>query len=218
MGSSVNSSNAADTSRAECVEPSAREAWINSLESLYCPSCGYNLRGQIGDPVRCPECGVQTTRQELIIPAWAITRALRLMEGSPTACVGCAIACLTCVGLASIPIADSPIVEMSLAALFALGWFAARARMRQVFGNQPGWSRVLRDFHIAALFAMMPLTVLVIVSATEFHGRGLFVAAPIAVVSLIVFNGVYTRARGDIERMQRAAAVGIAAGFVIKVR
>ena len=30
-----------------------------------CPACGYNLRGLTGDPLRCPECGAETTRARL---------------------------------------------------------------------------------------------------------------------------------------------------------
>ena len=32
---------------------------------IACGACGYNLRGLLGDPVRCPECGEQATRAEL---------------------------------------------------------------------------------------------------------------------------------------------------------
>ena len=34
------------------------------LESLYCPQCGYDLRG-IGDTRRCPECGLVIDWDEL---------------------------------------------------------------------------------------------------------------------------------------------------------
>jgi arginyl-tRNA synthetase len=33
---------------------------------LYCPTCGYNLRGLSGDPIRCPECGRHMPRSELL--------------------------------------------------------------------------------------------------------------------------------------------------------
>jgi hypothetical protein len=32
---------------------------------LPCIECGYDLEGQFGDPVRCPECGRRATRAEL---------------------------------------------------------------------------------------------------------------------------------------------------------
>lgn len=215
MGSSADDLNAPEPQPAGQDGVFFGTEWVVAREDLYCPSCGYNLRGLMGDPLRCPECGTQTALHELIIPARAITRVLRLMEGSPTACVGCAIGFLTCILLASVPIPGPPMIEIIVAAFCLLGWFAARARMRQVFANQPGWAGVLRDFHVAALFAILPLSAMVAYCTTGFReGRVVFLAAPATVVCLIVFGRVYSRARAEIARLQRAAAVRIAAGSV----
>ena len=46
---------------------------------LYCLTCGYNLRGLSGDPVRCPECGNLNPIGDVEIPAEIITKQLRRM-------------------------------------------------------------------------------------------------------------------------------------------
>ena len=51
-------------------------------EDLYCLECAYNLRGLIGDPVRCPECGHVNGVSELQIPAVSINARLRKLESS----------------------------------------------------------------------------------------------------------------------------------------
>lgn len=40
------------------------------LNSLKCLTCGYELRGQSGDIVRCPECGRQHNIANLVINEW----------------------------------------------------------------------------------------------------------------------------------------------------
>lgn len=47
---------------------------------LYCLSCGYNLRGLSGDPVRCPECGSLNAVAELGVPAGIVSPRLRQLE------------------------------------------------------------------------------------------------------------------------------------------
>jgi hypothetical protein len=49
-------------------------------QDLYCLTCGYNLRGLSGDPLRCPECGNPNDLGTAAIPAEMIRRAMRGME------------------------------------------------------------------------------------------------------------------------------------------
>ena len=53
---------------------------------LYCLDCGYNLRGQAGDPRRCPECGHLNALEDLQVPAKLIRRALRRLETGAALC------------------------------------------------------------------------------------------------------------------------------------
>lgn len=53
---------------------------------LYCLECGYNLRGQSGDPRRCSECGHHNSVEDLEVPAKLIRRALRQLESGAALC------------------------------------------------------------------------------------------------------------------------------------
>lgn len=50
-------------------DPVANE--VESIrEDLACPACGYNLRGLVGDLIRCPECGVSCDVAALVTARW----------------------------------------------------------------------------------------------------------------------------------------------------
>ncbi len=55
---------------------------------ILCRGCGYNLRGQTGDPVRCPECGGQIDLREAYKKH--IQTHLRSLQATPAVAV-----CLT---------------------------------------------------------------------------------------------------------------------------
>jgi hypothetical protein len=46
---------------------------------LYCPGCGYNLRGLEGDPIRCPECGKENRRWALEVTEAEVAKHVRYM-------------------------------------------------------------------------------------------------------------------------------------------
>jgi|GEM_PF-4541753 len=54
---------------------------------LRCQTCGYNLRGLAGDPVRCPECGQLNPLGEAEIPEALIAARLRKWEAHLIVCV-----------------------------------------------------------------------------------------------------------------------------------
>lgn len=56
-------------------------------EDIFCLECGYNLRGLVGDPVRCPECGVDNPVGYALMPAGDIRLAMNRLETAPTAMV-----------------------------------------------------------------------------------------------------------------------------------
>lgn len=59
---------------------SSKHAGLN--RDLYCPGCGYNLRGLPREVVRCPECGRESSAEDLEIPADVITRTLNELESA----------------------------------------------------------------------------------------------------------------------------------------
>lgn len=51
---------------------SGSEAHLAAItEDLACPTCGYNLRGLVGNVVTCPECGHRVDRAKLAAARWA---------------------------------------------------------------------------------------------------------------------------------------------------
>lgn len=188
---------------------SAEDGAIN--EDIYCLTCGYNLRGLYGDPTRCPECGDLNDLGTAAIPAKMIRGALRKMETAPTYCVACAIVFST-FGTLALFTRGLSILVVPLA---ALGWLINYRRMKKSFNDQPGWRRILVDFHVVALPCMVILPVLGFVLNSIGHYRGglgkvVLGSWLIAVPAVLLTLRVYYAARARITVMQRDAAVRIA--------
>ena len=180
-------------------------------EDIYCLTCGYNLRGLHGDPVRCPECGDLNDLGTVVIPAKMIRDALRKMETAPTYCVVCAIL-LSTFGTLALFTRGLSILVVPLA---VLGWLVNYRRTKKSFNNQSGWRRILLDFHVVALPCMMilPILVFALYNAGNYRsGLGKVVLAGwlVAVPAVLVALRVYYAARARITIMQRDAAVRIA--------
>lgn len=183
-------------------------------EDIYCLTCGYNLRGLQGDPVRCPECGDLNDLGTVVIPAKMIRDALRKMETAPTHCVSCAIM-LSTFGTLALFTRVMSILVVPLVPLAALGWLVNYRRMKKSFNNQPGWRRILLDFHVVALPCMMLVPILVLAFYKAGHYRGglgkvVLAGWLVAVPAVLVTLRVYYAARARITIMQRDAAVRIA--------
>jgi len=186
---------------------------------LYCLSCGYNLRGLRGEPVLCPECGAITNLRDAMIPAPLIAAALRSMESAPTGCVACAIGAVL-FGLGG---ALGRFYSMFLAAFLLIGvWFLCRRIMRLRFQDQPGWKRILFDFHLATFLCTMllPLVGLGIALINTVHGD---IEAPVMILSFlfavppfVLGLRVYLAARRRLAAMQRDRAVIIARETMLK--
>jgi len=154
-------------------------------EDLYCLTCGYNLRGLSGDPVRCPECGAFNDLGTVRLPATAIRAALRDMESSPTFCVACAVAFA-----AFSPLLFTGISAVALFAAVAMicmigGWLAAFREMRRDYDDRPGWKSILLQYHGA-------------------------MALCLTILLLPVGLGFYFETRRRIITMQRDKAVRVA--------
>jgi hypothetical protein len=129
----------------------ARDARGALDEDLYCLTCGYNLRGLVGDPIRCPECGAANDLGTALIPAARIREALERMETAPTGCVAAAVIAATVVASRLLTAAPAFAVSCGLLYLCGCGWWLGYAKMKAGYADQPGWRRVLLDFHLTTL-------------------------------------------------------------------
>lgn len=201
-------------------------------EDLYCLSCGYNVRGLTGDPVRCPECGDSNDRAALRLPAPLIQAVLRKMETAPTLCVGAAIIGYLLGGMALLvwilegrrifgTRAGPFMVGCAIAvAICALVWPVACVHMRRSFDAQPGWTRVLGGFHLAGVLLTLyyPLLLAWAAFLERFSRpfgppppRGIgWIVLTISIIAGVWGYRVYGTARRRMARMRRDAAVRIA--------
>lgn len=190
-------------------------------EDLYCLSCGYNLRGLSGDPVRCPECGELNDLGAVAIPAEMIRKALRGMETAPTLCVSFAVLFWAVSGVLPISLwkrldPPTPLLCLAFLAVAACAWVVARSRVRKSFQGQPGWKRVLVDFHVATLLCtlLIPLSIAFHTMSGIRWSRSAGVlqalAFAIAVPAFVWGLRIYYAARRRLAGMQRDRAVRIA--------
>lgn len=194
----------------------ARDARGALDEDLYCLTCGYNLRGLFGDPVRCPECGSDNDLGTVLIPAGLIRDALARMESAPTGCIAAFVAAATIVGLlllgAGLTLA---FVGPALLAC-ACGWWFGYRRMKTGYENTPGWRGILLDFHLTTLLFLSGIPFVVIAywlfdKPIRDFPEGLAFLAVLASVPLAMLGlRRYERARERIALMQRDRAVRLA--------
>lgn len=121
------------------------------LDDLYCLSCGYNLRGLIGAPIRCPECSADNSRMDLAIPAATITKFTRRLEWSASASAGCAMMLLWSMGVSIPAIMEGyPAPCLPCFAGFGAARIGAVLSFRRSCKAQPGWLSALALYHLAA--------------------------------------------------------------------
>jgi hypothetical protein len=129
---------------------------------LYCLTCGYNLRGHSGDPVRCPECGNLNPMSEITLPAELISAQLRRMESAPATCVGTLLLFFTAQALfwwglfyaRRHPCPDAGVIPCcaGIASFGALvAWMWSVYSFRSSCLGKPGWLGVLVTYHLCGL-------------------------------------------------------------------
>jgi len=145
---------------------------INDDRDLYCFQCGYNLRGLMTDPRRCPECGHESPVADLLVPAEAIAGALSQLESAPAMATGAvvvALAWLTPVAAAlavrggSSRLVWAAVIAAMLACVFA--YVVGVRRFRDTCDGQAGWMSALFRHHVHGLLAGVFVTAIVGASA-----------------------------------------------------
>ena len=124
---------------------------------VYCMGCGYNLRGQAGDPRRCPECGQVNRLDDLLVPADLINKQLRRLETGPGLCVaavaGLAFWLLPVLsvmlhGAVSPPPVAVWVAEITMIVIAVGMWIVGLLMYRSSCRGQTGWVWTLFVFHV----------------------------------------------------------------------
>lgn len=196
---------------------------------LYCLSCGYNLRGLIGDPVRCPECGYLNPVEDIVVPARMIRNQLRKMESAPAWVVAAIILGSPCVLQGFLLMIESLAekfvnpVEIVLGALIMLvpiliAVFSA-TQFRAGCLAKPNWlSALLKYIGWAILLLVTCIGGFIGLCYGLAASRSTRESPTVFVIAIAVFligtifwtRWVYRKATGAITPLQREVAIDIA--------
>ena len=204
---------------------------------LYCLTCGYNLRGLSGDPLRCPECGKLNPLGDVEIPAEIISRQLRRMETAPALCVltvlfAVPLHAVFWYGLWTSALfgfrgADELLWFGVFAAFFSLVWFNRAASFRSSCLGKFGWKAALAKYHFYGLLLSGLICGLIIAGAwvtwclADRHFQGelfalVFVGGTALLCLAIILTvrrtlrGLHRRLTETLHVLQREVAVTIA--------
>lgn len=195
---------------------------------LYCLTCGYNLRGLSGDPVRCPECGQSHERAALEIPATAIRAALRRLETAPAynflGLVGAPLLAWAIYPAArqnaaapTLPCLTLLVVALVCSVPFTL------LHYRRTCRGRPGWLAALLRFHVGtlvmlAMILVAPFSLAWLAPFGRRSGTSLanwtpwlgLAALPLAVLWFCVMWRLLRWTKAPMEALQRDVAVEVA--------
>lgn len=184
-------------------------------EDLYCLDCAYNLRGLVGDVVRCPECGAQNSADALHIPAEQVNRKLRELETSIAASVFFLV--LLCM-LLLLAIAEPRIARLGGFLGSAIGAIvlavAAVLRFRWTCDRQRGWQRVLAEYWLTAFLLhgllIVPLIIITLVRIRTRSGNLLYlVYLAFVFVAYLLARPLHRRLRRLMDPLQRDVALKV---------
>lgn len=208
---------------------------------LYCLTCGYNLRGLSGDPVRCPECGHFNPIGDVEMPAEIIAQQIRKMETSPAHCVSAVVfgvplqvffwmlvfGELSRRRLSSVDVVCPGILAFAPVLL----WVFSALRFRASCLGRPGWLGALLWYHLWGIILLVSTIGGVggsIYLVARYSGRilttlpegGLLaaVAAVVAFIPILLWwvPRIYRLATDPLSPLQREVAVQIAREHVRK--
>lgn len=184
-----------------------------------CLSCGYNLRGLGGDPVRCPECGRGNPIHVFEVSEAQVYAQLRKLESPATICL-----VLTVITLAALILAIKYenigcLLPVLVPVLFV--WPALAREFQDSCRNHPRWFVALMRYQMcgfACLVLPLPLIWWAAMLADGLAGwlrirssnghnviQFVVVAGLICFLSLFVYR-VYRYATGEMRALQRTTA------------
>ncbi len=201
----------------------------NPSPDLYCLGCGYNLRGQSGDPRRCPECGHFSKMEELLIPAKKIQAALRQLESGAAMCGASAAATLFWVGplmfvmfnsTSTQPPTGARIFIWAIAAMSIVSFVIGAFHFRQSSARNERWASSLAWFvSIACVIATFGMIVIVAIILSfevlvntwpTVPVKDLLLRITVAVLFLLPIPWLYNVAKRAIHPLQRETAARLA--------
>ncbi len=188
---------------------------------LFCASCGYNMRGLSGHPRTCPECGIENTIRDLLLPEPLVTKSVSTLESLPTTCV--VGTCTTCLGMALAALAifnKAPTIATIWVSILAtisgagLSFFSTNAFARSC-NHAANWRSLLISFHLVFLAGVATIAAfacaLYLSSLLGF--AGLLCLSP-AVVILIVGSRIiydqHKKLQTKLRGLQRHSAIKLA--------
>jgi hypothetical protein len=177
---------------------------------LYCLHCGYNLRGLFGDPVRCPECFSEASRQELRYPLRLIRRRARRLHLIGLASLVLflvsivSLLCISRIAAAAVPLLVATLVAFRRVSRAAPGWF----RHLQAF-----WAfAVLEGFVIVGVWVIAAAVLVVVkglsggyVPLTRIDAALAAIIAALALFTSSSLRRVYREAVAELERLAESA-------------
>lgn len=140
--------------RLDVVHVGAHELNMQPLEfDVACLSCGYNLRGLFGDPVRCPECGRDNPIHVFEVTDAQVYAQLRSLESTATICL-----VLTVITLAALILAIKYenigcLLPVLVPVLFV--WPALAREFQDSCRNHPRWFVVLMRYQMCGLACLV---------------------------------------------------------------
>jgi len=201
----------------------------NNDIDLYCLECGYNLRGLSGDPRRCPECGHLNPVSLIEVPASEISAQLFRMEAAPAICVVCVLflsanaAFTLWIGSVHSRLALGNVCCGGLSFIVPLlVWGVSAWQFRESCSGKPGWRSAFWKYHCEALLVcgllvlgVSPGSLVIFLGSrrTPVVVTVLAYLSCYAATALIVWRfgpAAHARAKEEIRRLQREAAVNIA--------
>ncbi|MCH8968639.1 MAG: hypothetical protein IIA66_05940 [Planctomycetes bacterium] len=120
---------------------------------LFCPRCGYDLRGQEGDPVRCPECGRESDLVDLRISATQINKQISRLSSILSICALSLF--FSAVFTPLFPIWFRLSLEAKMAIVIPLSiWVWLAYRFYTMTGGKEGWLTVFILDQVAVLLGI----------------------------------------------------------------
>ncbi len=193
------------------INPTPPPATANVEDiDVYCLNCGYNLRGLSGDPVRCPECFSEASRQELRYPLRLIRQRARRMH--LIAVIGLVLSlasivsllCVSRIAAATLPLLVATVVSFRRVSRAAPGWL----RHLQAF-----WAfAVLQGFVIVGVWVVAAALLVVMkglsggyVPLTRIDAALAAIMAALALFALPPLRRAYREAVAELERLAESA-------------